>query len=522
MFKNKYEEKYKNLVENSIAGIGISKGDRLIFANNALKDIFGYKSLDELTDKLVLEHTAPESRDFIANRLKKRERGEYVSSTFDFKIIRNDGEIRDLEISSSEIVINNEKYIQSIYRDITERKKAEEELNNYRYQLEKLVKERTKKLEIEIKSSAKIFDALVESEKKYRHFLENLQDLAFEADIYGNIQYLNKAAEGITGVSVRDLIGRPLTYLYSEKSKKKATEIFKRLLNKESVEYEITHTDGEMFRYKTAPKQDKGGNVIGVFGIARNITNRIKAHRVLQRTEVQLRRLNATKDKFFSIIAHDLRSPFSSLLGFTKLLADRFDEYDVDKQKICVQNIYKSANKVYELLENLLVWSRSQRGRIEFNPQNENMYLLLANTLSHLNDIAEKKQIKIENNLSEDLIVKCDLNMISTVFRNIISNALKFTNRGGIIKIYQKNVTGKNDQKFIEITIEDNGVGIKPKDITKLFRISKSFSKPGTEKESGTGLGLILCKEFVTKHGGKIRAESQIDKGSKFIFSLKA
>ena len=261
---------------------------------------------------------------------------------------------------------------------------------------------------------------------------------------------------------------------------------------------------------------------MGVFGIARDITNRRKAERVLQKTEVKLRRLNATKDKFFSIIAHDLKSPFMSLLGFAELLIKNFDEYDVKKQKMFIENIYKSANNVYNLLDNLLIWSYSQKGQMKYEPQNENLHLLLTNTLAHLNDIAKEKSINIINNIPKEVMVKVDKNMISTVFRNIISNAVKFTYRGGNITVHQRSIISKNKQNFNEITIEDSGVGMQAKDISKLFRISKSFSKGGTENEKGTGLGLILCKEFIIKHGGKIWVESEVGKGSKFIFTLKS
>ncbi|MCK5171454.1 MAG: HAMP domain-containing histidine kinase, partial [Bacteroidales bacterium] len=225
-------------------------------------------------------------------------------------------------------------------------------------------------------------------------------------------------------------------------------------------------------------------------------------------------------DKFFSIIAHDLKSPFNSMLGFSELLMKRFDKYDIQHQKKFISNIYYSIHNTYKLLENLLLWSRTQRGIIDFNPEPENLYLILVEIIELLSQSATNKSINIKNEISEDIFVKADKNMLSSILRNLISNAIKFTHKGGEIIIEAQLRNDKNKQDFIEISVCDNGIGIKSEIKSKLFSISENISTKGTKNESGTGLGLILCKEFIEKHGGKIGAESELGKSSIFHFTI--
>ncbi len=233
----------------------------------------------------------------------------------------------------------------------------------------------------------------------------------------------------------------------------------------------------------------------------------------------ELKELNATKDKFFSIIAHDLKSPFSALLGFSTLLSEHFDKYDVPKQKKFVDFIHDGLQSTHKLLDNLLLWSRTQRGIIDFNPTKENLYLLSTETIEPLKSSFVYKSIALKKEIPDDIFITVDKEMLVTILRNLISNAIKFTPKEGEITIMARTITNDN-QKVIEITVKDNGVGISPKVQSKLFKITESVSTKGTEKETGTGLGLILCKEFVEKHNGKIWVESEIGKGSIFSFTI--
>jgi len=228
-----------------------------------------------------------------------------------------------------------------------------------------------------------------------------------------------------------------------------------------------------------------------------------------------LEEMNQTKNKFFSIIAHDLKNPFNSMLGFSKLLKDNFDNYDANKQKEYIGYIYQEIQQSYKLLENLLLWAQSQKGTIAFNPEKINLLLIVNETCRLLSRMSEKKSIKLLNKIEPTIFIDADKDMISTVIRNLISNAIKFTPTGGEILIQ-----AELKQYHTEISVKDNGIGISEEIQSKLFNISENTSTNGTENETGTGLGLILCKEFIEKHSGKIWVESEIDKGSTFYFTI--
>jgi signal transduction histidine kinase/ligand-binding sensor domain-containing protein len=229
----------------------------------------------------------------------------------------------------------------------------------------------------------------------------------------------------------------------------------------------------------------------------------------------QLKVLNATKDKFFRIIAHDLRNPFSGILGFSDLLTHSVETNDREETLLYVRNIQHSAASAFKLLENLLDWSRSQTGVLEFNPESFKLFDIVNEIVELSEANSRTKNIQISSNISESLSVFADRNMLSTVLRNLLSNAVKYTPRNGLVEIAAK----KLDKQVI-VSVSDNGVGIKSSEIEKLFDISQKNSTLGTDHEKGSGLGLILCKEFIEKHGGKIWAESVSGSGSKFNFSI--
>jgi len=228
-----------------------------------------------------------------------------------------------------------------------------------------------------------------------------------------------------------------------------------------------------------------------------------------------LNELNATKDKFFGIIAHDLKNPFNSMLGFSNMLNENFDTYDTTEQKKFLSLIHISIQNTYNLLDNLLLWSQSQKGIIDFKSEKTNLFLLANDSISLLNQSAEKKSISLINQIPENIFVKADRNMVSVIIRNLISNAIKFTSKGGEIIL-----KAENKEQFTEVEVKDTGVGIAKEVQSKLFDISKNTSTHGTENETGTGLGLILCKEFAEKNNGKIWVDSELGKGSSFKFTI--
>lgn len=242
---------------------------------------------------------------------------------------------------------------------------------------------------------------------------------------------------------------------------------------------------------------------------------RINNHIRMENAKQELQRLNAEKDKFFSIIAHDLKSPFGALLGMLELISKDFEMFSDEEIKEISNDLYNSAQGVYKLLENLLEWSRIQRKSIKFNPVHSNIYLVADNILQILYMQAKNKDIHLVNELPEDLKAYCDENMASTIIRNLVSNAIKFTDAGGSVTLSSQEENG-----MVRISISDTGIGMNEEDLNKLFRIDVHHTTRGTSDEKGTGLGLILCKEFVEINGGEINVNSEVGKGTTFAFTF--
>ncbi|HSQ47781.1 MAG TPA: hybrid sensor histidine kinase/response regulator [Lutibacter sp.] len=236
---------------------------------------------------------------------------------------------------------------------------------------------------------------------------------------------------------------------------------------------------------------------------------------LLKETNKELNQINAEKDKFFSIIAHDLKSPFNAIIGFSDLIVSQIHKNNLEKINEYASIIQQSSQRAMELLMNLMEWSQSQTGRMNYNPVNFELLGLIDEAVLLSNDSAVQKLITIDKNLPVSLIVCADKAMIGTIFRNLISNAIKFTKSGGNISI-----SASANQNEVTISVKDTGVGISETRIEKLFHLDESYSTTGTNNEKGTGLGLILCKEFVEKHNKKIWVESEEGVGSTFYFTI--
>ncbi len=248
--------------------------------------------------------------------------------------------------------------------------------------------------------------------------------------------------------------------------------------------------------------------------------NQLKKQKILLEEKVaiktaELKELNSSKDRFFSIIAHDLKNPFNIIIGFSEILNEEIKANDVARINEYANNINTSAIQTLRLLENLLEWASSQSGKISFNPLPISIMELLDEELKMAKDMAIAKNIELIKTYSEDATIVADRNMVKTILRNLISNAIKFTRRNGMIEV-KAGIIGNQ----LEISVRDSGIGMTKEIMKKLFRIDADISTRGTEDEKGTGLGLFLCKDFVEKHGGKIWVESESGKGSVFSFSL--
>jgi signal transduction histidine kinase len=246
-----------------------------------------------------------------------------------------------------------------------------------------------------------------------------------------------------------------------------------------------------------------------------DITARKQAEEQLKQAKEELEELNANKDKFFSIIAHDLRGPLGSLHGLTEILVENIEGYSKDKLIKYLTKQRDAAKNLLALLENLLTWSRMQRGMIEFCPDNVDIEWVISRNIALFTPTAEHKQITLKRSIPEQVFVYADQSMMNTVVRNLISNALKFTDSGGTIT-----VSVRQDDTCIKVSVADTGIGIDAKHVPQLFQIDAKYQRKGTANEQGTGLGLILCKEFVERNGGEIWVKSEVGKGTTFTFTL--
>jgi len=250
--------------------------------------------------------------------------------------------------------------------------------------------------------------------------------------------------------------------------------------------------------------------------LVEDITERKRAEAIIEQTNQELSKLNSEKDKFFSIIAHDLRSPFQGFLSLTEMMADKGEEFSHDDFVEFSKNLNKAAQNLYRLLENLLAWSQVKNGTIDFIQKDFDLSTIVLQNIDTFNQRAKQKGITIIEEIDHEQKVFADDKMIGSVLRNLISNAVKFTKKDGQVTIKAKTVSNGK----IEISVEDTGIGISERLANNLFKIDEKVGRKGTDGELSTGLGLLLCKEFVEKHGGKIWVESEEGKGSKFIFTL--
>ena len=235
----------------------------------------------------------------------------------------------------------------------------------------------------------------------------------------------------------------------------------------------------------------------------------------LDTTNRKLKKVNKQKDKFFSVIAHDLRSPFSSILGFAEILKDNFDDFSEEELKKYIGLLHKSTNNTYRLLINLLEWSSVQRKKTKFTPEKTSISELTTEILGLFHDQASQKDIRFKNQVPENLEWNLDKNMVTSILRNLISNAIKFSLREGEITVF-----AEERNKLLHFSVSDNGIGMSREKAKNLFKSDFNESEMGTENEKGTGLGLSLAREFTDIHNGNIWAESEPEKGSIISFTI--
>lgn len=362
---------------------------------------------------------------------------------------------------------------------------------------------------------------LVENEikKLSKVFLEGTNPTFIE-DLSGHIQEMNNEAVNFYGFSREELVGKSIKLLVPDEKHEKIDELINLCLEGKlvrDVEGLLRKKDGSKIPVLMTLSllTDEENNPFAISSIASDITELKNIEKELTKSKAAAESANATKDKFFKIISHDLRGPFNTIIGFSNLLNEEYDSLNDLRRKECIKHINMSSIYSFNLLENLLTWARTQTDEITINKEELNLKKLVETAISTALLLADSKNISVNNNVQPELILSIDKNTALTFIRNIVNNAIKFTHKGGSITI-----DSHVNEDSISLHITDTGVGISPEVIDQLFQIGKDISTNGTNNEKGTGLGLILCKEFVERNGGSITVKSEVNKGSEFIIVL--
>jgi PAS domain S-box-containing protein len=487
--RKKYEEQLQ-LMAHTLKSINESisitnTGNQILFVNDAFLKTYGYTHENELIGKNISIVRSLDNDPEFADKILKIT----TDTGWQGEILNRKKDGTEFPISLSTSVVQNEKGetlgMVGVAVDISERKQTEK--------------------------------ALQESELKYRNLIETMPDGFYRSTPEGKFLEINEAMVKMLGYgSKEELLAVDIkTQLYFKPEDRES-----RVLQENPLEldvYPLKKKDGSAVWVEDHGwyVKDKAENIIYHEGVSRDITDRKTSEMQLQRYSEELQELNASKDKFFSIIAHDLKTPFNSILGFSEILKDEARNLDIETIEQYAGIINSTSKNTFRLLENLLDWARIQQSQILFRPVPVILNKLVGEVVEMLVENANSKLITIINHIPENLIIMADEDMLKTILRNLLSNALKFTSVNGKVEIKSASAVHS-----IEISVEDDGAGIKQEDIGKIFKIGAGFSKRGTGNEKGTGLGLMLCKEFVEKHGGKIWVKSEEGKGSTFTFSI--
>ena len=480
--------KFELLFDMSPEGIFLMDKDGFILqVNNSLYEIIGYSGASPIGKNILhLNIFKQKQREDFVENIRDFSSGK-ENGPFYFKLEREDGKRIDVEVILRLIEIAGKGAILGIVRDISKIVQASEKQKRTNHFLTAVIEN--------IPGSIWIVD-------------QNLRMVMCNS-IFKN-QY-NKAFN--TEITVGDYILKHV----SGDEEEKWRLLYTRAINGESfkIEHKRKYTEVESWNeYLFAPVLLGNNEKNLALILSLDITDRIKTKNRIEENEQKLQELNATKDKFFSIIAHDLKSPFNSILGFSDLIQESVSNNDYDQIALMSKMLNKAARQSYDLLNNLLEWSRTQRGKSEFNPLYYPLTDIINSTVNVLSLTANQKNIKINIEIDE-VMVFADYNMIESIIRNLISNAIKYTYENGeiVIRALEK-------EHEIEIAVIDNGMGMKKDIQDKLFNIGEDVVSFGTNNEKGTGLGLLLCKEFVKAHKGKIWFNSEPELGTTFFVSL--
>ncbi len=388
----------------------------------------------------------------------------------------------------------NESLTSTYQREIAERKSAEEQLRQSNQRLEAIISATPDGIGM-ISLDGKI--QLIMSDKLPEMYGYSIQDQE---------EFVGRSAFDFIDPSSHKTLIDNIQKLLSGREGDKLTEYI--AVKKDSSRFYID--------VNSTVLRDAAGNPTGILFVERDITERKKTEAEIIKKNQELAELNAAKDKFFSIIAHDLRSPFQGLLGYSKILSTQYNELPEEERLLIIQRLETLSQYSIKLLDNLLEWAAIQTGQLNLKLEEFNLLDEMYQTLLIIRQTAENKGIRFNYRIDDSIMINADKNMLSTILRNLSFNAIKFTHPGGTVDLI---VTQSGS--YIQFSIADNGVGIDKNDLPNLFRTDSTFRRKGTADELGTGLGLLLCKEMIEKHGSEIQVESKIGEGSTFSFRIQ-
>lgn len=487
----------RTLVENVPHGLIITQGNKLVYFNTKASKLLAYpeSQLTRMTPMQKLLLIDRHDRPLLIGKLREVMAGKEDKFRLELRIKRRNGRLMWVEYYLSRIEFNQATAFHHMFINITGQKR-----------------------------DARV---LMKNEQKLSRITESMSDVLMQIDNQGQIVFCSPSVRRILGYQPANLEGKMFEEIFLQPDQIMVKNYFTNGLRNQkpyTFECKLAAASGKQLwfdircNYLLTGSGDIAGTVVNCMDISRRkaIETTLQNQRAdMESQRNQLKELIGTKDKFFSIIAHDLKNPFNNIQGFAELLLKNFDRYDEEKIKSFLKIIYDLSNRSYELLQNLLEWARAQRGTIEFKPIMVNLRQIVEENINLLGHLATRKKLKVHNEIPGDIDIMADYNMLMTVLRNLFSNAIKFTMDNGSITF-----EAESDESGYIITVTDTGVGIKEKELPKLFRLDVNTSTIGTSGEDGTGIGLILCKEFVEKHKGKIWVESEFGEGSKFRFTL--
>ena len=527
------EERYRNLFENANEAIIVIQKSKIVLMNNKANEIISGNRFD-IINHSFFELVHPEDRDLLISINNQRQNGETLDKRYRFRIVNDNDIILWLESSTVLIEFEGQPATLSFLNDITKQISAEKQIYLQNKAMDSAIYAIALfNLEGNITYINDAFTVLFGFTDKnellnssiynYEHYfsITSIIKIAInEGKAFGEVSVKKNVSEIIWvqySISlVKDLSSEPIQIMASfvDVTQRKNAQAELGKLNLELEEKVIERTSElnetlqklETSNYELIQLNEE---------LASGSRTLLMLNQKLSESQNELKIANDTKDKFISILAHDLKNPLQSIIMVSEILKRFGGSLDNDNAKTKILQIYDTALKINDLLNNLLTWSKSQSGRIDFKPESIRINELFEKSIKLFQGLAQQKQIKISNSIDSMFELFIDKNLIDTVIRNLISNAIKFTNIEGSIDILHF-----KENNYHNFSIKDNGIGISDEDQNKLFRIDISYSTIGTSKEKGTGLGLLLCKEFIDKHRGKIIVNSQLGEGTEFIFSL--